>query len=85
MSLFYEFFIMNLKHHTHKAYLNICPTELANRKILEEIQLKKQQILKQGVAPSLNSPTIPPSLSAVGPAVNLVGVKQVSVSAMRYH
>jgi len=41
---------------------------------LEEIQLKKQQILKQGVAPSLNSPTITPSLSAVGTTVNLVGV-----------
>jgi len=40
---------------------------------LEEIQLKKQQILKQGVAPSLNSPTITPSLSAVGTTVNLVG------------
>jgi hypothetical protein len=53
--------------------LNVFPTELANRKILEEIQLKKQQILKQGVAPSLNSPTITPSLSAVGTAVNLVG------------
>lgn len=45
--------------------------ELANRKILEEIQLKKQQILKQGVAPSLNSPTITPSLSAVGTSVTL--------------
>jgi len=45
--------------------------ELANRKILEEIRLKKQQILKQGVAPSLNSPTITPSLSAVGTTVNL--------------
>jgi hypothetical protein len=54
-------------------YLNVSPTELANRKILEEIQLKKQQILKQGVAPSLNSPTIPPSLSAVGTAVTMVG------------
>lgn len=53
--------------------LNVFPTELANRKILEEIQLKKKQILKQGVAPSLNSPTITPSLSAVGTAVNLVG------------
>ncbi|PSN38876.1 SOSS complex subunit C [Blattella germanica] len=45
--------------------------ELASRKILEEIQLKKQQILKQGVAPTLNSPTLTPSLSAVGPGVNL--------------
>jgi hypothetical protein len=64
---------MYLNHCSHIAYLNVSPTELANRKILEEIQLKKQQILKQGVAPSLNSPTITPSLSAVGTAVNLVG------------
>ena len=47
-------------------------TELASRKILEEIQLKKQQILKQGVAPTLNSPTLSPSLSAMGPGINLV-------------
>jgi hypothetical protein len=47
---------------------------------LEEIQLKKQQILKQGVAPSLNSPTITPSLSAVGTTVNLVGASlQLSI------
>lgn len=45
--------------------------ELASRKILEEIQLKKQQILKQGVAPTLNSPTLSPSLSAVGSGINL--------------
>jgi hypothetical protein len=56
-------------------YLNVSPTELANRKILEEIQLKKQQILKQGVAPSLNSPTITP----VGTAVSLVGVNLLSL------
>lgn len=30
-------------------------TELQNRKILEELQLKKQMLLKQGVAPALNS------------------------------
>jgi hypothetical protein len=59
-------------------YLNVSPTELANRKILEEIQLKKQQILKQGVAPSLNSPTITPSLSAVGTAVTLVSLNLCS-------
>ncbi|KAH0952718.1 hypothetical protein HN011_009026 [Eciton burchellii] len=29
--------------------------ELQNRKILEELQLKKQMLLKQGVAPTLNS------------------------------
>ncbi|XP_076223215.1 SOSS complex subunit C-like isoform X1 [Nomia melanderi] len=30
--------------------------ELQNRKILEELQLKKQMLLKQGVAPTLNTP-----------------------------
>ncbi|CAL7949206.1 unnamed protein product [Xylocopa violacea] len=29
--------------------------ELQNRKILEELQLKKQMLLKQGVAPTLNT------------------------------
>ncbi|XP_020297930.1 SOSS complex subunit C homolog isoform X3 [Pseudomyrmex gracilis] len=29
--------------------------ELQNRKILEELQLKKQMLLKQGVTPTLNS------------------------------
>ncbi|XP_012250325.1 SOSS complex subunit C [Bombus pascuorum] len=29
--------------------------ELQNRKILEELQLKKQLLLKQGVAPTLNT------------------------------
>jgi hypothetical protein len=65
---------MYLEQCSYVIYFNVSPTELANRKILEEIQLKKQQILKQGVAPSLNSPTITPSLSAVGTAVTLVGV-----------
>ncbi|XP_047118205.1 SOSS complex subunit C homolog isoform X2 [Schistocerca piceifrons] len=32
--------------------------DLASRKILEEIQLKKQMLLKQGVAPTLNSSSI---------------------------
>lgn len=33
--------------------------ELANRKILEELQIKKQILLKQGVASTLNSPALP--------------------------
>ncbi|XP_030752587.1 SOSS complex subunit C homolog B [Sitophilus oryzae] len=33
--------------------------ELANRKILEELQLKKQLLLKQGVASTLNSSALP--------------------------
>lgn len=41
--------------------------ELANRKILEELQLKKQLLLKQGVAPTLNSAALPVLGSTVGP------------------
>jgi hypothetical protein len=33
--------------------------ELANRKILEDLQLKKQLLLKQGVASTLNSSALP--------------------------
>lgn len=33
--------------------------ELTNRKILEELQLKKQLLLKQGVASTLNSSALP--------------------------
>ncbi|XP_031332753.1 SOSS complex subunit C [Photinus pyralis] len=33
--------------------------EIANRKILEDLYLKKQILLKQGVASSLNPPTTP--------------------------
>ncbi|XP_056633310.1 SOSS complex subunit C homolog [Diorhabda sublineata] len=33
--------------------------ELANRKILEELQIKKQLLLKQGVASTLNSAALP--------------------------
>ncbi|XP_023289853.1 SOSS complex subunit C homolog [Orussus abietinus] len=41
--------------------------ELQNRKILEELQLKKQLLLKQGVAPSLGTPlAVPPASSASG-------------------
>lgn len=39
--------------------------ELQNRKILEELQLKKQMLLKQGVAPTLNTTlAAPPTTSA---------------------
>ncbi|KAH0561397.1 SOSS complex subunit C homolog [Cotesia typhae] len=39
--------------------------ELQNRKILEELQLKKQMLLKQGVAPTLGtSLNTPPTSSA---------------------
>lgn len=43
--------------------------ELQNRKILEELQLKKQMLLKQGVAPSLTSSLAVPS---TGSASNIV-------------
>lgn len=33
--------------------------ELTNRKILEDLQLKKQLLLKQGVASTLNSSSLP--------------------------
>ncbi|XP_066594226.1 SOSS complex subunit C homolog [Prorops nasuta] len=38
--------------------------ELQNRKILEELQLKKQMLLKQGVAPTLNNPITVPSAAS---------------------
>ncbi|XP_014479330.1 PREDICTED: SOSS complex subunit C homolog [Dinoponera quadriceps] len=41
--------------------------ELQNRKILEELQLKKQMLLKQGVAPSLTSSL---AVSSTGSASN---------------
>ncbi|EFN86335.1 SOSS complex subunit C homolog [Harpegnathos saltator] len=42
--------------------------ELQNRKILEELQLKKQMLLKQGVAPSLTSSL---AVSSTGSASNI--------------
>lgn len=44
----------------HCYFLIKKKTELTNRKILEDLQLKKQLLLKQGVQPTLN----PSSLSA---------------------
>jgi len=35
--------------------LNFLHAELQHKKILEELQVKKQMLLKQGVAPTLNS------------------------------
>lgn len=42
--------------------------ELQNRKILEELQLKKQMLLKQGVAPTLNTSLV----TSTGSPSNLV-------------
>lgn len=43
-----------------------------NRKILEEIQLKKQMLLKQGVAPTLNSSL---GVSSTGSASNIPAIQ----------
>ncbi|XP_015512985.1 SOSS complex subunit C homolog isoform X2 [Neodiprion pinetum] len=54
--------------------------ELQNRKILEEIQLKKQLLLKQGVAPTLGTSltplAVPPATSAAtqNPATTVDGI-----------
>jgi hypothetical protein len=45
--------------------------ELQNRKILEELQLKKQMLLKQGVAPTLNSSL---GVSSTGSVSNIVSI-----------
>ncbi|XP_046492232.1 SOSS complex subunit C homolog isoform X2 [Neodiprion pinetum] len=42
--------------------------ELGNRKILEEIQLKKQLLLKQGVTPTLGTSLTPLDVSPATPA-----------------
>ncbi|XP_046601221.1 SOSS complex subunit C homolog isoform X1 [Neodiprion lecontei] len=42
--------------------------ELENRKILEEIQLKKQLLLKQGVTPTLGTSLTPLDVSPATPA-----------------
>ncbi|KAG7209013.1 hypothetical protein KM043_015179 [Ampulex compressa] len=44
--------------------------ELQNRKILEELQLKKQMLLKQGVAPTLNTSLAPTTQSSDGIAMS---------------
>lgn len=44
--------------------------ELQNRKILEELQLKKQMLLKQGVAPTLNTSLV----TSTGSPSNLVNI-----------
>lgn len=44
--------------------------ELQNRKILEELQLKKQMLLKQGVAPTLNTSLAVTSTGSASTLVN---------------
>ncbi|CAD1471569.1 unnamed protein product, partial [Heterotrigona itama] len=39
----------------YARFLSTLIVELQNRKILEELQLKKQMLLKQGVAPTLST------------------------------
>lgn len=48
---------------------NIFILELANRKILEELQLKKQILLKQGSTPSITSSSV--SLSSTPATIQL--------------
>lgn len=45
--------------------------ELQNRKILEELQLKKQMLLKQGVAPTLSTSL---AVTPTGSPSNLVNI-----------
>ncbi|XP_012530742.2 SOSS complex subunit C homolog [Monomorium pharaonis] len=54
--------------------------ELQNRKILEELQLKKQMLLKQGVAPSLGVTSL--GVSSTGSASNVVGTQSNDGVAM---
>ncbi|XP_063983933.1 SOSS complex subunit C [Diachasmimorpha longicaudata] len=45
--------------------------DLQNKKILEELQLKKQMLLKQGVAPTLSSSlNLPSTSSAANPSTS---------------
>lgn len=55
--------------------------ELANRKILEELQLKKQMLLKQGPATPLTSASL--SLTSTAPSIQLpmCSIPPVSVAA----
>lgn len=56
--------------------------ELQNRKILEELQLKKQMLLKQGVAPSFGTPINPtstPSASTVPTTPTNDGIAMTAV------
>lgn len=52
------------------AYQATNAREIANRKILEDLQLKKQLLLKQGVVPNLSSTPITPSIQ-VGTPTNI--------------
>jgi len=56
--------------------------ELQNRKILEELQLKKQMLLKQGVAPTLNSSL---GVSSTGSVSNIVSINIVSILSIIFY
>lgn len=49
-------------------------SDLASRKILEEIQMKKQILLKQGAATALNSSNIASALPVGGNNVSTISV-----------
>ncbi|XP_046387845.1 SOSS complex subunit C [Ischnura elegans] len=55
--------------------------ELQNRKILEELQLKKQLLLKQGAASALNNTPITPAPMPVGNTMPLATSEQHLVSS----
>lgn len=61
---YYFFFLIKTK-----SLLSLI-AELQNRKILEELQLKKQMLLKQGVAPTLNTSLV----TSTGSPSNLVNI-----------
>jgi len=60
-----------VKLHLVDLILLFGSVELQNRKILEELQLKKQMLLKQGVAPTLNSSL---GVSSTGSVSNIVRI-----------
>lgn len=66
-----QYFFFFLLLYYIRLYTLIVVIELQNRKILEELQLKKQMLLKQGVAPTLNSSL---GVSSTGSASNVVSI-----------
>ena len=65
------------------CYICLKFLELQNRKILEELQLKKQMLLKQGVAPSLGSTLTTPSAGSASSVVNFYFVYKFNLNKIR--
>lgn len=70
-NIIYNYFFFN-KIITRSLFALI--VELQNRKILEELQLKKQLLLKQGVAPTLNTSL---AVTSTGCPSNLVNIYSI--------